>query len=229
MLTISEIQKRTVERLKDGLGSMVDYVGSYGGEIDDDLFESIPTLPAVWVTYGGSDRIQCANTARTRYQDAHKIIVMCAVRSVRSEEAGRFGGPDFSEIGVNQLVDCVKYLLTNQTLGELVFNGLNPKRVRTLFNNRMLSDGALSVFAVEFEALINDLHVLNDGKFPVSTADPSHPDYIFSQYAGIALNQPDPDLLSVHACIKDRLNPTATAPDLAPAHVESITKFGDES
>lgn len=225
--TINTIQVRMLERLRLGLGNMVAFVGSYGGELDDEIFESIRQLPAVWVTYGGADQIKCANTARSRYQDVHKMIVMCAVRSLRSEAATRIGGAHLLEVGVNQLVDCVKYLLTNQTLkdpvtgSELIFNGLNPKRTRTLFNNRLISNGALSVFAVEFEAIVNNIFTLEDGRYPLLTADINHPDYIFSHYQTAKKDVPHPDLLSVHGRISDAV--TGNNPDAA--FIESVTKF----
>ncbi|WP_158535664.1 phage protein Gp37, partial [Kingella kingae] len=50
---ITVIEQRLVERLKRGLGTMVRTVKSYNGEVDD-LAAQIMTLPAVWVTYGGS-------------------------------------------------------------------------------------------------------------------------------------------------------------------------------
>ncbi len=52
-VVITVIEQRLVERLKRGLGTMVRTVKSYNGEVDD-LAAQIMTLPAVWVTYGGS-------------------------------------------------------------------------------------------------------------------------------------------------------------------------------
>ena len=63
-----------VDRLRRGLGRMVRTVKSYNGEVDD-LAAQIMTLPAVWVTYGGS-RIDSKATGSQRYQDKATFVVM---------------------------------------------------------------------------------------------------------------------------------------------------------
>jgi len=49
----TQIEQAICLRLQRGLGRMVRTVKSYNGEADD-LAAQIKTLPAVWVTYGGS-------------------------------------------------------------------------------------------------------------------------------------------------------------------------------
>ncbi|WP_230470897.1 phage protein Gp37, partial [Kingella kingae] len=89
---ITVIEQRLVERLKRGLGTMVRTVKSYNGEVDD-LAAQIMTLPAVWVTYGGS-RIETMSTGNQRYQYVSTFVVMSATRNLRNEVAGRQGGVD---------------------------------------------------------------------------------------------------------------------------------------
>lgn len=222
--TITVAENSIVERLKKGLGQIVSNVGSYGGELDDGTFENIRQLPAVWVTYGGTDRIDTANTSQSRYREQHAFIVMCVTRSLRSEASARQGGVHKFEIGSYQLIECVKRLLVNQTLKGLIFNGLKARKVRTLFNNQKVRDGALSCFAIEFEAIFNNVMFLEDGRFPEKTDDPNHPDFIFNDYERAELAEPYPDLKQ----IKSRIEDTTQSDDYDPAHVDMITKFDNE-
>ncbi|WP_051286083.1 phage protein Gp37 [Kingella kingae] len=85
---ITVIEQRLVERLKRGLGTMVRTVKSYNGEVDD-LAAQIMTLPAVWVTYGGS-RIETMSTGNhLAIKTKRTFVVMCATRNLRNEVAGR--------------------------------------------------------------------------------------------------------------------------------------------
>ncbi|GAA5102747.1 phage protein Gp37 [Wohlfahrtiimonas larvae] len=218
---IATVETRIVERLREGLGDIVASIGSYGGELDDNVFDSIRVLPAIWVTYGGSSRIEVANTARSRFRETHQFITMIAVRSVRSEEAQRLGGTDLYEVGSYQLIRAVKYLLTNQTLGGIVHKGLTPRNIRTLHNHTMTMEGALSVFAVEWEVLLDEFSQLEDGRFPIETDDPNHPDHWFNEFKRNALSPEYPDLLSIYGKVQNT-EPTEES-------VSFITKLGDNN
>lgn len=82
---ITDIEQAITDRLKRGLGRMVRTVKSYNGEADD-LAGQIHTLPAVWVTYGGS-KVEPASTGGVcgRYQDTAEFVVMVAARNLRNE------------------------------------------------------------------------------------------------------------------------------------------------
>ena len=60
---ITKIETAMIDRLRQGLGGMVRTVKGYRGELDD-MAVQMTTLPAVWVSYGGS-RIDTKNTHGT--------------------------------------------------------------------------------------------------------------------------------------------------------------------
>lgn len=178
---ITKIEQAMVERLKRGLGQMVRTVKSYNGEVDD-LAAQIMTLPAVWVTYGGS-RIDSKATGSQRYQDKATFVVMCATRNLRNELAGRQGGVDRREIGSNDLIRAVRRLLDGQRLGLADSRGLIPQAVNTIVNNTLVQATALSVYAIEYTIYFDSIPLEND-RFPEEQSDPAHPDYIFTRYRG---------------------------------------------
>lgn len=178
---ITKIEQAMVERLKRGLGQMVRTVKSYNGEVDD-LAAQIMTLPAVWVTYGGS-RIDSKTTGSQRYQDKATFVVMCATRNLRNELAGRQGGVDRREIGSNDLIRAVRRLLDGQRLGLVDSRGLIPQAVNVIVNNTLVQSAALSVYAIEYAIYFDSIPLEND-RFPEEQTDPAHPDYIFTRYKG---------------------------------------------
>ncbi len=195
---ITQIENALVERLKKGLGKLANTVKSYGGELDD---ESIGTarLPAVLVTYGGS-RIECKDLRR-RHKSTDTFVIILAVRSLKSNQVARQGGSDNREVGVHQLISAVRRLLDAQTLGKLVYP-LNPKRVRTIFNNAQFRSEKITAYAVEYEVAYDDIPPLEDGMFPEFTTDKQSPDYVFNAYQG-ALSDPLPELHKVTGKVFD--------------------------
>lgn len=185
---ITQIEQEMVGRLRQGLGQMVRTVKSYNGEVDD-LAAQIMTLPAVWVTYGGS-RIESKSTGSQRFQDKATFVVMCATRNLRNEVSGRQGGADKREIGCNDLIRAVRRLMDGQRLGLADSRGLVPQAVNTIVNNAVFQASALSVYAVEY-AICFDSVPLENGRFPEKQTDPNHPDHIFTRYSG-SLSAPYP-------------------------------------
>ncbi len=196
---ITQIENALVERLKKGLGKLANTVKSYGGELDD---ESIGTarLPAVLVTYGGSS-IECKDLRRHRHKSTDTFVIILAVRSLKSNQVARQGGSDNREVGVHQLISAVRRLLDAQTLGKLVYP-LNPKRVRTIFNNAQFRSEKITAYAVEYEVAYDDIPPLEDGMFPEFTTDKQSPDYVFNAYQG-ALSETQPELHRVTGKIFD--------------------------
>lgn len=209
---IELIEKRIVERLTKGLGEIVREVKSYGGELDgNDLFNTIRAMPAIWVTYSGGSSSP-SNTARSRFTEENRFVTMIAVQSVRSEESARHGGAYKYEIGTYDLIKSVRYLLTNQTLGGIVYRGLKPTGIRSLFNHYIVQSNALSVFAIEWSAITHDINALEDGVFPEITDDPNHKDYWFNVFRRTSLENPPPLLHEINAEIKDpTFDPNSTA------------------
>lgn len=178
---ITKIENALVTRLQKGLGRLVYSVKSYGGELEAEHLGAV-RFPLCLVTYGGS-RVERMGTNAKRYQSTAQFVVVVAVRSLRSNQAARQDGIDEREIGVNKLIYAVRRLLDSQTLGGLV-KPLNPKVVRTLYNQADFKTGAITAYALEYEAIYDDVSPLDDGLFPEPTADKHHPDYVFNQYQG---------------------------------------------
>lgn len=180
---ITKIELALIDRLKRGLGQLVSDVASYGGEFDDENL-NVRRLPCALVSYGGSRLEAKAMGGRgARFECRDTFVVLVLARSMRNNAAGRHGGANEREIGVNQLIFAVKYLLTNQTLGELV-KPIKPVRVRTLWNNQQVKAERLSAYAIEFEISYADLPALDDGEFPEGSSDPSHPEWLFKNNRG---------------------------------------------
>jgi Mu-like prophage protein gp37 len=199
---ITKIEQAMVDRLRRGLGRMVRTVKSYNGEVDD-LAAQIMTLPAVWVTYGGS-RIDSKATGSQRYQDKATFVVMCATRLLRNEIAGRQGGVDKREIGNNDLIRAVRRLLDGQRLGLADSRGLIPQAVNVIVNNTLVQAAALSVYAIEYVIYFDSIPLENN-RFPEAQTDPNHPDYIFTQYQG-ELSAPYADFAYLDGIIFDPNN-----------------------
>lgn len=199
---ITQIENALVERLRLGLGQLVNTVKSYGGELND---ESLGTsrFPMCLVTFGGS-RIERMGINAKRHQSTANFVIMVAVNSLRSNLAARQGGVDKREVGVNQLITAVRRLLDSQTLGQLV-KPLKPTKVRTIFNNATFKGGAITAYAIEYDAVYDDFAPLEDGRFPEVTADTQDPDYVFTRYHG-EHSEPDPMLEIVCGEIYDPTN-----------------------
>ncbi|MGX2968800.1 phage protein Gp37 [Ursidibacter arcticus] len=180
---ITKIELALIERLKRGLGKLASDVASYGGEFDDEHL-NVRRLPCVLVSYGSS-RLEAKSMSSRggRFESVDTFAVLVLARSMRSNASGRHGGVNEREIGVNQLIFAVKYLLANQTLGGLV-KPIKPVRVRTLWNNQQVKAERLSAYAVEFEISYTDLPALEDGVFPVGSSDRDHPEWLFGHYQG---------------------------------------------
>jgi len=197
---IALIENAIIQRLQLGLGQLVREVGSYSGELDDDLPEAIRRFPAAWVTFGGIVDSKPRSASRQQYRVQGQYVVMVGERSLRSHLAGRQGGPGPGEVGSYALVRAVRRLLTEQDLG-LAISPLTPGKVRTLFNTR-LADQAFSVFACEFACSWLE-QALPLGQWPTPPApdalgsiDASNPDAVFSLARG-QTGEADPPLLGI--------------------------------
>ncbi|NBI12610.1 DUF1834 family protein [[Haemophilus] felis] len=212
---ISKIENALVERLRQGLGKLVNSVKSYAGELDDESI-GVARLPAVLVTYGGS-RIERKDTRAYRHKTTDNFVIIVAVRSLKSNQTARQGGVDSREIGVNQLISAVRRLLDAQTLNQLVYP-LNPKRVRTIFNNAQFRHDKITAYAIEYEVAYDDVPPLADGFFPEVTEDKNSPDYVFNAYQGV-LSESLPNLERVVGKIIDPITK-----DFVAIHIETKEK-----
>ncbi|WP_295756023.1 phage protein Gp37 [Undibacterium sp.] len=149
---LAAIETAIINRIKAAAGlSYLRSVESYGGQFDDDTFDVVRILPAVWVTFAGSAKpVQHGANA---FLTPVTFAVMCCARSVRSEETTRHDGPA-GEVGVYRILKDVKTLLLMQDLG-LDIDHLRPGATRTLYNTNLRNNG-LAVFAQEWHTKFSD-------------------------------------------------------------------------
>lgn len=182
-MIITQIESAIIDRLTRGIGKLVHEVRSYSGELDGEPAEVVRQLPGLWVTFGGIQGSELLSTARNKWRDTGRFVVIAGTRSVRSDEAARRGGASKKEIGSYDLIYAVRRLLARQDLG-LPIDHLMPGKVRPLFNTQVKA-AAMSVFACEFDTRF-DNDALTNGRFPLVPAElpDNHPDKIFGEYEG---------------------------------------------
>lgn len=182
-MIITQIESAIIDRLTQGLGKLVREVRSYSGELDGEPAEVIRQLPGLWVTFGGIQGSELLSTARNKWRDTGRFVVIAGTRSVRSDEAARRGGATKDEVGSYALIYAVRRLLARQDLG-LPIDHLMPGKVRPLFNTRF-EKMAMSVFACEFDTRF-DNEALTNGRFPLRPTElpDNDPDKIFGEYGG---------------------------------------------
>lgn len=165
---IATIEQAIKQRLSDGLGQMVSGVHTYGGEFDDEgLAQVVNQFPAVWVLFAGITDSAAHDTRRTRYKVTGRFTVLVGDRASGSEAASRFGGLHRNDVGTYRLMQAVRLLLTNQSMG-LQAGRLKPGKAKSLFSKQMELD-AISVFALDFDIdWIED--ALPDGEWPEAGA-----------------------------------------------------------
>lgn len=202
----TRIELAIVGRLKTGLGNMLKDVGSYGGELDDEMGRIAGMLPAAWVTFGGIIATAPHSTSKEKWLTTGRFAVMVGDQNQRGEEASRHGGTRSAEVGTNALVWAVRRLLIGQDLVDqdagLQISPLKPGRVRTLFNTKV-AGGAMSVFAAEFETSWIE-HALPNTRWPVPAAPSPEPgvpgseyDELFHQYPKARTDDPLPHLAGI--------------------------------
>ncbi|PJG86214.1 DUF1834 family protein [Conservatibacter flavescens] len=202
---ITKIENALLDRLKRGLGGLVYGVSSYTGQFDDPELD-IRRLPVALVSYGGtkSSSVNVGMSSGKRFKNVDTFVVLVISRSFHSEQTGRHGS--LIRVGANQLIEAVKYLLINQTLGQLV-EPIKPLRVRTLWNNKEVKKEKLSAYAIEFEISYLQAPALEDGRYPEGSDDESNIEYLFKHYQA-ELDEPYPDLSAIAGKI---YNPTNNA------------------
>lgn len=134
-------QLRTVQR--DYTGLMVE---SYAGQLDDELFGWIRTLPACWVTFGQAQEVRRMGNHSFKVRATFEVLV--AQRAL-VENAGRLNaGSTGADVGVYQLLDDNKLALVNQKLG-LAIQPITPGPIRAVMKSLVNRD-AVVVYAQEF-------------------------------------------------------------------------------
>lgn len=145
---IAQVEDAMIDAIKqaNGLGYKLKSIETYGGQFDDDTFDIVRALPAVWIAFAGTQKPHAMNTERGRWKVPATFAVMCGTRNVRGERDTRHGSAN--EVGTYQMIADMQALFVNQDLN-LPIDFIAPGQVRTLFNTKVKGN-ALSVFAVEF-------------------------------------------------------------------------------
>lgn len=123
-----------------------DQVQSYAGEIDDETFDTVRKLPAIWCTFGGANRPRAVGTSKKKWRYDATFVTICAARNISSEGAARAGTP--GELGVYQMLDRVHQVLQGRDL-DLPLLALEPGKVTVLANARAGRD-AIAAYAQEW-------------------------------------------------------------------------------
>jgi phage gp37-like protein len=144
---IALIETAIVERLRSAPRSYTGLlVESYAGQLDDEMFSWIRTLPATWVTFGGAQEYKRTGLRSMKVRGTFEVL--CAQRAL-VENAGRLNLPTTgADVGVYALVEDNKLALVNQQLG-LAIQPLTPGPIRAVMKS-MVNREAVVVYAQEF-------------------------------------------------------------------------------
>lgn len=151
-------------------------LGSYAGQLDEEIDQVIRRMPAVWVAFAGAARPKPVGTGKTRFRVDATFAVMHGARNVRGEKFTRHGlevDGQIREVGAYRLLHDVGALLLRQDFAAagLEIEPLLPGKVSTLFNTRLRNE-AMAVFAQEW-------HTAWIVTLPDQPLDPAHPDALW--------------------------------------------------
>lgn len=148
MSPVTQIELAIVERLRavvrpyQGL-----QVESYAGELDDELFTWVRTLPAIWVTFGQAQEVK--RTGARSFKVSGTFEVLSAQRALNENERRLKPGAAGYSVGVYQMVEDNKLALVNQTLG-LEIQPITPGAIRPVMKSMVNRDG-IAVYSQEFK------------------------------------------------------------------------------
>lgn len=151
-------QLRSVAREYTGL-----LVESYAGQLDDELFGWIRTLPACWVSF--SEATEVRPTGAHSFKVKATFDVLVAQRALQ-ENAGRLNKASAGvDVGVYRLLHDNKLALVNQKLG-LAVQPIKPGPIRAVMKSLVNRD-AVAVYAqsysTEWQEVFMDPAVDPDG------------------------------------------------------------------
>lgn len=144
---ITMIEAGLVARLRSKMGASLQ-VESYGGQLDDDAWEWVRRLPAMWVAF---DRIVGVKqlSART-FRKTGRFGVVAAQRAFREPERrlGVAAGTG-QDRGVFQLLEDAEEALVGRTL-QLPIDPIKPGAITPLLQGRPQGE-AIAVYVQAFE------------------------------------------------------------------------------
>lgn len=175
---LNQIQNAIIDRLHQGLGSLVtDIEVFFGGLENRDAFTNKEKKTSVLLTLNQA-HIKIKSSERQRFELIANFYVVCVNNEINDSES-------LQNTNINDLIYAVLRLLSGQRLNEHLNSlGLQPKSVRPVFFNPPDADSKdLNIYAIEFEAGF-DIYGLESDQYPEYTNDVSNPDYLFSKFNG---------------------------------------------
>lgn len=116
-------------------------IESYGGQLDDETFEWVRTLPAIWVVFAGVPSKPAKHgTARNKWLFPATFTVFCGQRNLADNKRLRQG--DAKNPGVYALLQLVREALLGQDLG-LPIEAFEPGPVRVTTSVVVNRDGVM--------------------------------------------------------------------------------------
>jgi len=149
-------------------------MGSYAGQLDEQLDQVIRRMPAVWVAFAGATRPKPVGVSKQKFRVDATFAVMHGARNPRGERFTRHTleiAGQIAEVGAYRILHDVAALLLRQDFG-LEIEPLIPGRVTTLYNTRLANAG-VAVFAQEW-------HTAWVMTLPEQPLDPLHPDALWT-------------------------------------------------
>lgn len=144
---VRQIELAMIERLAGAARAYSKVpVESYGAQLDDETFQWIRTLPAIWVTFDAITEFK--RVGRRTFKVAGNFEVLVAQRNL-VENARRLNDATHGrDVGVYELLEDNKLILVNQRLG-LEIQPLTPGAVRPVMKG-MVNRDAITVLSQSF-------------------------------------------------------------------------------
>lgn len=119
---------------------------SYGGQLDDETFGWVRSLPAVWVTFDAVT--ESRRVGRHTFKLKGTFEVLSAQRHLVQDQRRMNGGNSGLDVGVYELVEDNKLALVNQALG-LAIQPMSPGAIRSVAKS-MVNREAITVLSQSF-------------------------------------------------------------------------------
>lgn len=147
MQMVSRIENAMVAALKDAAtGFRIPTIESYGGQLDDDTFEWVRVLPAMWVVFAGCEKPEPYGTGRNKWRFNGTFTVFCGQRNLAGNKALRQG--DATNPGVYALMQVAMAALLNKDLA-LPIDALKPGAVKPT-TSAIVGRDAVMVYAMNW-------------------------------------------------------------------------------
>lgn len=119
---------------------------SYGGQLDDELFAWVRSLPAVWVTFDAVTEFK--RVGRHTFKARGTFEVLVAQRNLVQDDRRLNDDTKGRDVGAYELVEQNKLALINQDLG-LAIQPVSPGAIRSVMKG-VVNREAITVLAQSF-------------------------------------------------------------------------------